>query len=122
MSAFLPAYHQAVDFRPEQFNPVLLAGDSQMRVLLVCFEPEQFIPLHQPGIALALLVLEGEGRLIAGDREEGLRPGAVAFISAGEARGIQADTRMVVLQVVSPPPVEADHAEVVRRLREGTWR
>ncbi len=99
-----------------------LAGDARVRVLLVCFEPGQFIPVHRPGVDLVLLVLEGEGRLVAGDREDGLTAGAVAFIAAGETRGIRADTRLVALQVVSPPPTDTDHAEVVRRLQEGTWR
>ena len=69
-----------------------------------------------------LLVLEGEGRLVAGDREEAARPGTMVFVPAGEARGLKAETRIVALHVVSPPPTEADHAEVVARLKEGDWR
>ena len=93
-----------------------------MRVLLVCCEPGQFIPVHRPGVDIVLLVLEGEGCLVAGEREEVITPGAVAFIAAGEARGIRADTRLVALHVVTPPPTDADHAEVVRGLRQGSWR
>jgi quercetin dioxygenase-like cupin family protein len=122
MSMFLPSYREAAAYRPEQFNPVSLAGGERVRVLLVCFEPGQFIPVHQPGVDLVLLVLEGEGRLIAGDRDEPISPGAIAFIPAGEPRGVRADSRMVALQVVTPPPTEADHTEVVHRLGEGRWR
>ena len=122
MSVFLPSYRDAVAFRPEQFNPVALAANERARVLLVCCEPGQFIPVHRPGVDIVLLVLEGEGRIVAGDQEADITPGAVAFIAAGEARGIRADTRLVALHVVTPPPTDADHAEVVRGLRQGSWR
>ena len=122
MSAFLAPYRDAVAFRPDQFNPVALAGDERLRVLLVCCEPGQFIPVHRPDVDLVLLVLEGEGRIVAGGRDEPAAPGTVAFIPAGETRGLLARTRLVALNVVSPPPTGADHAEVVRRLAEGTWR
>ena len=40
---------------------------------------------------------------------------------SAEARGIHAETRMVPLHVVTPPPTEKDHAEVQAGLRSGTW-
>lgn len=122
MTAYLSSYSDAVAFRPERFNPVTLADGERARVLLVCFEPGQFIPVHRPGVELTLLVLEGEGRIVAGEREEPLAPGTVAMIPAGEARGIRAETRLVAFQVVTPPPTDADHVEVIRRLQEGRWR
>lgn len=91
-------------------------------MLLVCLEPEQFIPVHRPGVDLTVAVLEGEGRLVVGDREETIAPGAIAFAPAGTPRGIRATTRLVVLNVVTPPPTEADHAEVVAGLQRGRWR
>ncbi len=93
-----------------------------MKAVLTCFEPGQFIPVHRPGVDMLLLVLEGEGRLVAGDREEAARPGTAIFVPAGEARGLKAETRIVALHVVSPPPTESDHTEVASRLKQGEWR
>ena len=118
MAVFLNSYRDSAAFRPGQFNPVVLAGSRHMKAVLTCLEPGQFIPVHRPGVDMLLLVLEGEGRVIAGDREERAQPGATVFVPAGEARGLKAESRLLALHVVSPPPTDADHAEVRARLKQ----
>lgn len=120
--AVLTSSQQAAAFRGERFDPVVIAGNERVKVILACFEPEQFIPVHQPGVDLTLCVLEGEGTLVAGEREEQIRPGVIAFIPAGEARGIKAATRLVLLHVVTPPPTDADHSQVAAGLERGDWK
>ena len=122
MAEFWNSYQEAVAYRPERFNPLVLAGNQRAKVILACFEPGQFIPVHRPGVDLTLLVLEGEGQIVAGERETAVGPGALAFVPAGETRGIRAETRLVILHVVTPPPTEADHVEVMAGLQRGAWR
>jgi quercetin dioxygenase-like cupin family protein len=122
MAVFLSSYREAVAFRAEKFNPVVIAGSSHVKAVLTCLEPGQFIPVHRPGVDMLLVVLEGEGRLVAGDREEAAGPGTTVFVPSGEARGLKASTRIVALHVVSPPPGEADHTEVAARLKQGEWK
>ncbi len=122
MAVYLNSYRDSASFRAEKFNPVVLAGSAHMKAVLTCLEPGQFIPVHRPGVGMLLVVLEGEGRVVAGDREEAARQGTVVFVPAGEARGLRADNRLVALHVVSPPPTESDHVEVAARLKEGTWK
>ncbi len=122
MNARALSYQSVVAFRPDRFTPVPVAENERARVLLVCLEPGQFIPVHRPGVDLTLVVLEGEGRLVTGDREGAARPGVIAFVPAGEARGLKATTRLVALTVVTPPPTDADHAEVVSALQRGEWQ
>lgn len=109
-------------FRSDHYNAVPLAGSAHCKVMLVCLEAGQFIPVHSPGIDLSLVVLEGRGTMCSGEEEKPLGPGGVLFAAAGEARGIRAETRLVLFTVVSPPPTEADHVEVHRKLKAGTWR
>lgn len=104
MVTLLHSYQEAVTFRPERFNPLVLAENERAKVILACFEPGQFIPVHWPGVDLTLVVLEGEGRIVAGENETAVGPGATAFVSAGKACGIRAETRLVILHVVTPPP------------------
>ncbi len=111
-------YQQAVHFRPEQFNPITLAESARTRVILACFQPGQFIPVHSPAIDLTLVVLQGEGVLTAGDTQSAIAPNTIAFIPAGEARGVTASTQLVTLFVVTPPPTAADHKEVVAGLQK----
>ncbi len=122
MSVFVKSYKDIASFRPERFNPVGFAGNDHVRVIVASFEPGQFIPVHRPGINLTLAVLEGQGTIMAGDKEERVGPGSLAFIPAGEARGIKAESRLVILHVVSPIPTEADHNEVATGFERGTWR
>lgn len=114
-------YQDKMAFRSERFNPVRIAETERVRVILVCFEPGQFVPSHKPGIDLTLLVLEGEGELLAGEKREKLKPGVLAFIPAGEARAIKADTRLVALHTVTPPPREGDHEGVEEKIKRGIW-
>jgi quercetin dioxygenase-like cupin family protein len=122
MAVFMNSYREAAAFRPERFNPVVVAENERVKVIEACFEPGQFIPVHQPGVDLTLTVLEGTGSLVAGEREAPLVPGTVAFVPAGEARGIRATTRLVLLHVVTPPPTEVDHVQVASGLKRGTWQ
>lgn len=122
MAVVLSSYREAVAFRADKFNPVVLAGSAHMKAVLTCFEPGQFIPVHRPGVDMLLIVLEGNGRLVAGDREETAGPGTLVFVPAGESRGVKADTRIVALHVVSPPPTPGDHTEVAAGLKQGDWR
>jgi quercetin dioxygenase-like cupin family protein len=122
MAKYLNSYRQAAAFRPERFNPVVVAENERVKVIEACFEPGQFIPVHQPGVDLTLAVLEGTGSLVAGEGERPLVPGTVAFVPAGEARGIKATTRLVLLHVVTPPPTDADHVQVASGLQRGAWQ
>lgn len=122
MAVFEASYKQRLAFRPQQFNPIVFAESDRTKMLLVCLEAGQFIPVHQPGVDLALVILEGEGTVVLGEREEQVSSGSVCFAAAGEARGLRAKTRLVALHVVTPPPTEADHAEVINKLKSGSWR
>jgi|ERR1039457_3316880 quercetin dioxygenase-like cupin family protein len=122
MAVFRNSYRDLIAFRPEKFNPVPIAAGAHMKVVLTCLEPGQFIPVHRPSVDMLLIVLEGEGQLIAGDQQEAAGPGTVVFVPAGEARGVKAATRLVALHAVSPPPTEKDHVEVMARLKQGEWQ
>ncbi len=111
MSAVLTSYKSAVAFRQDRFQPIVLAETERIRVLLICLEPGQAIPVHRPGIDLTLIVLEGDGMMTAGDREDPISPGTLVVVPAGMARGLRAMGRLVALAVASPPPTAADHAE-----------
>lgn len=105
--------------RSEAFTPVTLAEGAHLKALLVCFRPGQSIPVHAPGIDLALLVLEGSGTLASAEGETPLEVGTMAFVPAGQTRGITAKTQMTAFQVVSPPPTRADHRDVEAGLARG---
>jgi quercetin dioxygenase-like cupin family protein len=122
MPTMMTTYQTAAVFRPDRFNPVILAENERTKVILVCLEPGQFIPVHRPQVDVAFVILEGEGMLVAGEREEAVRAGVVAFVPAGEDRGLKAETRLLALHVVTPPPTQADHTGVMAGLAKSEWR
>ena len=115
-------YRSATAFQAGRFSPVALGETERVRVVLTCFEPDQYIPVHSPGVDMTLVVLEGEGTVVAGDQEAEVGPGAIVLVPAGSARGVKAKTRLVAVHLVSSPPTEADHTEVQAKLRQGSWR
>lgn len=98
---------------------MLVAAGAHMKAVLTCLEPGQFIPVHSAGVDMALLVLEGDGQIETGDVQEVIHPGAVVFVPARETRGVKAETRLVALHLVNPPPTEKDHFEVMAKLKQG---
>src|SRR5262245_16878898 len=122
MSIVLTSYHQEAAFGPQRFNPIVISENKRVKVILACFEPGQFIPVHQPEVDLTLTILEGEGLVVAGEQETRLGPGCLVFVPAGERRGIKAETRLVILHVVTPPPTAADHTQVMAGLQRGSWQ
>ncbi|MEJ2421931.1 MAG: cupin [Acidobacteriota bacterium] len=122
MGKVLSSYKAAVEFREDRFNPIPLMGSEHMRVILVCLEAGQFLPVHYPEVDLCVTVLEGEGRIVSGGVEEKAAPGAVAFMSRGEARGVLAESRMILLNVVAPIPTAEDHEAAFEKLKTGRWK
>ena len=118
----LSDYREAARFDAERFSPVAIAQTERIKVVLTCFEAGQFLPVHSPDVDMALVILEGDGVVVAGQTESSVGPGAIVVVPAGESRGVKASTRLVAVHVVSPPPVEADHSVVQAGLQRGTWR
>ena len=111
MSVCVDPFRDQIAFRSERCNPVVLAESERTRVILACFEPGQFIPVHRPGVDLTLVVLEGRGRLVAGEKEHELRAGAIAFVPAGEEGGGLAGAALAVRHVETARPRRGVPAE-----------
>lgn len=122
MAKVIQSYTEVVALAADQFNAVTLAQNERAKNILACFKPGQFIPVHAPGVDLSLVILEGSGRLAAGDQETLFRAGTTAFIAAGEKRGLQAETQTVAFFVVTPPPTMADHTGVAAGIQRGSWQ
>ena len=110
-------------FGAERFTPVTLARTEHSDMKVVGLEAGQAIPVHHPNSDLTMVIIEGEATLVAGDEElVHAGPGAVLHAKAGEARGIHADKRTVLVVVASPPPTPADHRELAEHFAKGSWR
>ncbi len=112
-SATIGQASELAQFGRDRFATKTLLENPHVRVLLVALEPGQEIPLHAPAVDLVVVVADGVGELLVGDRVASLRAGAVAVVPAGQTRGIRArSARLVLVTLVTPPPSETDHAPV----------
>jgi quercetin dioxygenase-like cupin family protein len=68
-----------------------------------------------------LLVHSGKGEVVAGENKFNVGPGDLLVVPKRERRGIKAISDMEVLHLVSPPPNDADHEEVVQKLKQGSF-
>lgn len=110
-------------FSPERFTPVPLARTEHSVTMVIGLEAGQAIPVHHPQSDVTMVVIDGEVTLVSGDEELAhAGPGAVLHAKAGEARGIHADRRTILVATASPPPNQADHKEVAEHFAKGTWR
>lgn len=114
---------EKAQFNASHFSATPLAKTEHSAVMVVGLEAGQAIPVHHPGTDVTIIVIEGQLTLVSGDDQlENAGPGAVLHSKAGQARGIHASTKSVVVAVASPPPTPADHKEVQEHLAKGTWR
>ena len=106
---------ELVEFSDESFCPKVLSATDLTKVMIVGMEDGQQIPLHTPGVQLALAIMEGAGEVWIDDAPRPVSAGDIVVIPAGTTRGVRArGGRLVFMNVVSPPPTAADH-EVQRR-------
>lgn len=99
------------EFSPDGFGRRTLAETAAFRVVVAALEDGQQIPLHAPALDLVMAIMEGTGRVMAGDTAYTVRGGDVIFVPAGETRGLIATGgRLVAINVVSPPPGVGDHS------------
>lgn len=95
-TAFFPDWQDKVVFSPNGPQPQVLFEDEKFKTVIAGLEPGQQIPLHPEGAGV-FYFLQGTGTMLVGEERLAIKPGATVIVSAGIARGMQADTRLAFL-------------------------
>lgn len=99
------------EFSADGFGRRTLIETERLRAVVAALEEGQEIPLHAPAADLVMTIVEGTGRVMAGENVHYVRAGDVVVVPAGETRGLRAaGGRLVAVNVVSPPPGPGDHS------------
>lgn len=101
----ITSFEKERTYNEDAFSPVPIYSTNEYRVILTYFKAGQFIPVHKPNIDVVFLVRLGTSEVVAGS----------------ERQQIKAYTDMEALHLVSPPPNDSDHEEVVEKLRNGRF-
>lgn len=98
-------------FESKGFGRRTLVETDRFKAVVAALEDGQQIPLHAPQVDLVMTIVEGVGRVMAGEAAQWVRAGDVVVVRAGEMRALRAvGGRLVAVNVVSPPPIDGDHA------------
>lgn len=111
------------EYDNRRFSAVEIARTDRQKTVCSYFEPGQFIPVHTPDSDVVITVFSGSGIVREGDTDHQIEPGSVVAVAAGTDRGIKADAagRLEAVLVTAPPPTNAEHEPVRRRLQHGTF-
>ncbi len=94
------------EFSPQSMIKKVPISDEKGNVILLFFGANQELPLHKHQNSHELFyVIEGEGMLMTGSEEQGVKGGDLALAPAGVMHGLKTDqSRMKVLAVQTPRP------------------
>lgn len=95
-------------FQPDRMARIGLATTDRAQLDLYCLEPGQAQKPHTHEAQDKIyFVLEGRGRFTLGDAVAPVEAGEAVVAPAGTPHGVanDSDARLLVLVVVSPPPV-----------------
>lgn len=84
-------------FSSKRFLPTRVYGSQRVRAFLLCLEPGQGLPVRADSEEMVCYVLEGRGKLTVGEEVEEVRAGDLVGAAPGQARGIEAEERLVAL-------------------------
>ena len=96
-------------FSKERMSKVDLARGEALFAGLNCFEPGQEHAAHaHAGQDKLYVVLEGEAEIVVGGESQAISAGGGAFAPSGVVHSVRnrANTRLVVLAVLAPPPAK----------------
>jgi quercetin dioxygenase-like cupin family protein len=117
----ITSFEKERSYDDHAFSPMPIYTADNYRVILTYFKAGQFIPVHTPNIDLVFLVQSGTGEVITANKRMRIKPGDIVIIPRGQSRGIKAETDMEALHLVSPPPNDAYHEEVAKKLQLGRF-
>lgn len=94
------------EFSPQSMVKKVPISDEKCNVILLFFDTNQELPLHKHQNSHELFyVIEGEGTLMRGSEEQGVKGGDLTLAPAGVMHGLRtAQNRMKVLAVQTPRP------------------
>jgi quercetin dioxygenase-like cupin family protein len=86
-------------FSTRRFFPRLVYGSDRGRVFLLCLEEGQGLPVRPDPEEVLCCVIEGTVKISVGEQTFTAAAGDFVAAAPGEARGIEAQTRAIVLWI-----------------------
>ncbi len=82
----------------------LLHDSERCRVALFCLEPGQEVTPHTSSSEVLFYGVEGQGTILIGTEEVGLKEGSLVVCPPMVPHGIKAAERAVIMAIITPRP------------------
>ena len=86
-----------IEFSATDFVKKELAVTNHFKLILICFEPGQAVPPCVMKRSTAFYIVEGQGKILAPDKEQIVDNGSIILIEPDLSRQIKAESHLVVL-------------------------
>lgn len=93
-----------IRFHPDKPFKKPLFVSSHVRLVLFALEPGQSLPSHTAPADVLMIVHQGTGTFLLGDRSVPGKAGDLITAAFGQPHGFTAKERLVVLAIISPDP------------------
>lgn len=98
-----------IEFKDQKVNPVVLANEPDMRLLLLCLRAGQQVPEHSAAGSITVQAISGRATFYDGDEPCEMYAGSLVRLDAGRAHRVEAhtDTALLVTMVKPSQTVES---------------
>ncbi len=94
-----------IEFMDEHARTKMLHDSPQFRAVLFCLEEGQGVGRHSSPSEVMMMVYQGGGTVIVGEKEHSMKAGEVIVARPNEVHGFRSEgERMVILALIVPSP------------------
>jgi quercetin dioxygenase-like cupin family protein len=86
-----------IEFNDQKVNPVVLANEPDMRLLLLCMRAGQQVPEHSAAGSITVQAIIGRATFYDGDKACEMFAGSLVRLEAGRAHRVEAHTDAALL-------------------------
>jgi uncharacterized protein (DUF2249 family)/quercetin dioxygenase-like cupin family protein len=99
-----------IEFSDRKFNPVVLANEPDVRLVLLCLRAGQRVPEHSAAGGITVQAITGRVTFYEGDEACEMSAGTLVRLAAGRTHRAEAHTNAALLvTMVKMPPVARHH-------------
>lgn len=103
--------NKLIEFNDQKFNPVVLANEPDVRLILLCLRAGQQVPEHSAAGGITVQAITGHATFYEGDEACEMFAGTLVRLEAGRPHRVEAHADTVLLVTMMKTPRVAARSE-----------
>jgi uncharacterized protein (DUF2249 family)/quercetin dioxygenase-like cupin family protein len=104
-----------IEFNDQKINPVVLANEPDMRLLLLCMRAGQQVPEHSAAGSITVQAITGRAAFYDGEEACEMFAGSLVRLDAGRSHRVEAHTDAALLVTMIKPSKSRDEQRAPER-------